>query len=160
LSIFTLLFALTIPIFPVFGKSENMERTLVIFKPDAMEARRVGAILGRFEGAGLRIVAMKMLRLDESLLREHYAHLVERPFFKDIVAFMSSIPVVVAVLEGENAVAHVREMAGPTDSTLAPKGTIRGDFGSDKTHNMVHASDAPESAIAEIARFFSLKEVF
>jgi nucleoside-diphosphate kinase len=139
---------------------KTMERTVVLFKPDAMSARRVGAILGRFESEALRIVAMKMLRLDEPLLREHYSHLVDRPFFMDIVAFMASTPVVVAVLEGENAIARVREMAGPTDSTLAPKGTIRGDFGSSKTRNMIHASDSPESAAVEIARFFSPKEIF
>ncbi|MDR2577031.1 MAG: nucleoside-diphosphate kinase [Puniceicoccales bacterium] len=137
-----------------------MERTLIIFKPDAMEQALVGRILARFEAAHLRIVAMKMIRLDDVLLREHYAHLAERPFFGAIVAYMTSRPVVIAVLEGEGAIAVVREMTGATDPSLAEKGTIRRDFGKDKTHNVIHSSDSQEGARAEIKRFFKADELF
>lgn len=139
---------------------KDMEKTVIIFKPDAMEEGRLGLILQRFESEGFAIVGMKMLRLDESLLRRHYSHLADRPFFGEIVDYMSSRPVVVAVLAGENVIARVREMAGPTDSKLAPKGTIRGDFGHDKSRNMIHASDGVESAAAEIDRFFQPSEIF
>lgn len=137
-----------------------MEKTVIIFKPDAMRLRRVGKILQRFDDAGFRIVGMKMMKLDDAILRDHYSHLVDKPFFGEIVEFMSSSPVLVMALEGENVVARVREMAGPTDSKLAPKGTIRGDYGIDKSQNMIHASDSPESAAAELARFFSESEIF
>lgn len=142
------------------SSEKTMEKTVIIFKPDAMEEGRVGQILQRFEGEGFTIAAMKMLRLDEPLLRRHYAHLADRPFFGEIVDYMSSQPVVIAVLAGENVIARVREMAGPTDSKLAPKGTIRGDYGHDKSRNMIHASDSPESAEAEIGRFFQSTELF
>ena len=138
----------------------NMEKTLVIFKPDAMKQHKVGAILQRFEDAGLNIAGIKMMQLDEPILKEHYAHLADKPFFGNIVEFMSSTPVVIVILEGNDVVARVREMTGPTDSTIAPKGTIRGDFGKDKSENMIHASDSKESAEAEIARFFKPLEVF
>lgn len=137
-----------------------MERTLIIFKPDAIEQGRAGTILARFEAAHLRIAGAKVLRLQEEILREHYSHLADRPFFGDIVAYMSSTPVLLVVLEGENAIARVREMVGPTDSATAPKGTIRGDFGESKRRNMVHASEDKTAAAAEIARFFSLSELF
>ncbi|MDR0339968.1 MAG: nucleoside-diphosphate kinase [Puniceicoccales bacterium] len=138
----------------------EMERTLVIFKPDAVEQGRVGAILARFEAARLRIAGAKVLRLKEEILREHYSHLVDEPFFGNIVAYMSSTAVLLVVLEGENAVIRVREMVGPTDSTVAPKGTIRGDFGESKSRNMVHASEDVPAAAVEIARFFSPAELF
>lgn len=137
-----------------------MEKTVIIFKPDAMRLRRVGKIMQRFEDAGFAIVAMKMMQLDEPLLRDHYSHLADKPFFPEIVEFMSSSPVLVMALEGENVINRVREMAGPTDSKQAPKGTIRGDFGIDKSQNMIHASDGPESAAAELKRFFDDSEIF
>jgi nucleoside-diphosphate kinase len=145
---------------PNFLETGEMERTLIIFKPDAMEKGIVGQVLDRLERARLSIVGMRMLRMDEAILREHYAHLADRSFFPEIVVYMSSRPVLVAILEGKDAVARVREMAGPTDSRLAPRGTIRGDFGKDKTENVLHASDSGESAEAEIARFFAEGEVF
>lgn len=137
-----------------------MERTVVIFKPDAVQKGRVGTILSRFEAERLRIAALKMVQLDETVLREHYAHLASLPFFGEILGFMQETPVVIAVLEGKNAVAKVREMAGPTDSAAAPRGTIRGDFGQDKMRNMLHASDSLENARLEIGRFFAVREIF
>jgi nucleoside-diphosphate kinase len=141
-------------------EEESMEQTVVIFKPDAMAQGRVGAILQRFEEASFRIAGIKIMQLDEAILRKHYSHLTDKPFFGDIVEFMSSSPVVVAVLEGDNAVETVREMTGITDSKLAAKGTIRGDFGKDKSQNMIHASDSVDGAQAEVARFFKPRELF
>lgn len=125
-----------------------------------MEANRVGAVLTRLENAGLRPVAMKMAKLTPELLKVHYAHVSERPFYPALVEFMTSRPVVLAALRGENAIAKVRELLGPTDSAKAPKGTIRGDFGTDSSRNFMHASDGPESAAAELARFFDAAEIF
>ncbi|MGF1530080.1 MAG: nucleoside-diphosphate kinase [Puniceicoccaceae bacterium] len=131
-----------------------MERTLVILKPDCLENRQAGEVISRFEAAGFEINACKMLSLDSGLLREHYAHVADRPFFPEIEAFMSSRPVIALILAGEGVVEKVRDLLGPTDSTKAPKGTIRGDLGTDMMRNVVHASDAPESALIEIERFF------
>lgn len=136
-----------------------MEKTLIILKPDAMEKRLVGEVLGRFERAGFDIVACKMTRLSAALLREHYAHVADRPFYPNLEAFMSSRPVIIAVLQGPGVIAKVRELLGPTNSMNAPAGTIRGDLGTDSTVNVVHASDSPESAAAEIRRFFKPDEL-
>ena len=136
-----------------------MEKTLIILKPDAMEKRLVGEVLGRFERAGFHIVACKMTRLSPALLREHYAHVADRPFYPNLEAFMSSRPVIIAVLQGPGVIAKVRELLGPTNSKNAPAGTIRGDLGTDSTVNVVHASDSPESAAAEIRRFFKPDEL-
>jgi nucleoside-diphosphate kinase len=135
------------------------ERTLSIVKPDAVAKGAAGEILARFEKAGLRIVALKKLRLGQQQAEGFYAVHRERPFFKDLVAFMTSGPVVVSVLEGEDAIARNRELMGPTDSKKAPKGTIRGDFGTDIERNAVHGSDAPETARVEIAYFFNAMEI-
>jgi nucleoside-diphosphate kinase len=137
-----------------------MEKTLIILKPDCMEKRLAGAVLSRFQNAGFDIVAAKLTRLTDALLQEHYAHIASRPFFPALARFMGSRPVLVAVLQGENVIARVRELLGPTDSTKAPKGTIRGDYGTDVTVNICHASDSPESAAVEIKRFFATGEVF
>jgi len=137
-----------------------MERTFVMLKPDAVEKHIIGEVISRLEGAGLKIVAMKMIQLDEKMCREHYAHHVDKPFFNGLVKFMCSTPVVCMVLEGNNAVEAVRQLAGPTDSKKAPKGTIRGDFGTDVQANVVHASDSTESAEKEIKRFFKASEIF
>ena len=126
------------------------ERTLSIVKPDAVEKGKSGEILARFEQAGLRIVALKKIRLTPQQAEGFYAVHRQRPFFKDLVAFMTSGPVVVSVLEGEGAIARNRELMGPTDSKKAPKGTIRGDFGTEVTFNLVHGSDSDESAEREI----------
>ena len=136
-----------------------METTLVLLKPDAVQKSLVGTVLNRFESAGLSISGLKMMRLSEGLLREHYSHLTSFPFFPEIIAFMQSSPVIVLALTGEQAVVKIRELVGPTDSTKAPKGTIRGDLGEDKMRNLVHASDSIENAKAELNRFFSPGEV-
>jgi nucleoside-diphosphate kinase len=128
-------------------------------KPDAVGKGATGEILSRFEKAGLRILALKKLRLSEEQARGFYAVHKARPFYKELVAFMSSGPIVVSVLEGPGAVAKNRELMGPTDSTKAPRGTIRGDFGTDIERNAVHGSDAPETARVEIAYFFNATEI-
>jgi nucleoside-diphosphate kinase len=136
------------------------ETSLILFKPDAIEKNIVGSVLARFQAEGFQIRAMKMMRLDDEILREHYAHIAHLPFFPNIVQFMSRTPVIALVLEGENAVSRIRELLGPTDSKAAAPGTIRGDFGEDKMINVCHASDSTEAAAAEIKRFFKPAEVF
>lgn len=131
-----------------------MEETLIILKPDCMEKRIAGEVITRFENAGFTIIAAKVMQLDAPLLREHYAHVADLPFFPEIEAFMSKCPVMVMILRGEGVISKVRELLGPTNSAEAPKGTIRGDLGTDMMRNVVHASDSPASAIAEKARFF------
>jgi nucleoside-diphosphate kinase len=137
-----------------------MEKTLIILKPDAFAKRKVGATITRFEDAGFDIVAARMLRLDSALLKEHYAHIAHLPFFPEIDEFMSSRPVLILVLQGRKAIERIRNLVGPTNSLNAPAGTIRGDWGSDMMLNIVHASDGPESAEAEIKRFFAAGEVY
>ena len=137
-----------------------MEKTLIIFKPDCLEKKHTGAVLDRFEKAGFSIAGCKMMQLTPDLLRVHYAHVAHLPIYPALEQFMASRPVVVAILEGQNVVARVRELLGPTDSTKAPKGTIRGDFGETKMLNIVHASDSVENARIEIARFFKPEEIF
>jgi nucleoside-diphosphate kinase len=136
-----------------------MQRTLIIFKPDCMEQRHVGNVIGRFEQAGFVIVGCKLTRLAPAILREHYAHVAERPFYPMLEAFMSSRPVIVMALEGEDVVQRVRDLLGPTDSRKAAKGTIRGDFGTDVTVNVAHASDSEANAQIELARFFQPGEL-
>ena len=137
----------------------EVERTLSIVKPDAVAKGATGEILRRFDEAGLRIVALKRLILSDSQARGFYAVHRERPFYGDLVKFMTSGPVVASVLEGARAIAHHRALMGPTDSTQAPPGTIRGDFGTDIEQNAVHGSDAPETARVEIAFFFNAMEI-
>lgn len=131
-----------------------MQRSLILLKPDCIQKAIVGQVISRFEDSSYSIIACKMIQLDETLLNEHYAHVAELPFFPEIAEFMSSCPVLALVLEGENVIQGVRDLIGPTDSTVAPKGTIRGDLGTDRMKNVVHASDSPDSALAEINRFF------
>ena len=138
----------------------SIETTLVLFKPDAVAKRLVGPVLGRFQAAGFDLRGIKMMQLDEAVLQEHYAHIAALPFFPAIVNFMSSTPVVAVALAGENAIAAIRDLLGPTDSKAAAPGTIRGDFGEDKMVNVCHASDSPESAAAELQRFFKAGELF
>ena len=137
-----------------------MEKTFIICKPDAMQKRLVGTVISRFEAAGFDVIACKMTRLSPALLREHYAHVASKPFYPEIERFMSSRPVVMIALQGENAVQRVRDLLGPTDSRKAAKGTLRGDFGTDMMINVLHASDSVENGVAEIARFFRPEEVF
>jgi nucleoside-diphosphate kinase len=136
------------------------QTTLILLKPDAVSKSLSGEVLKRFEGEGFRIRGLKMLQLTDELLKEHYAHIVDRPFFPDVVAFMKSVPVVALALSGEEVIPRVRELLGPTDSRKAEKGTIRGDFGEDSMINVVHASDSPEAAAAELKRFFKDGEIF
>jgi nucleoside-diphosphate kinase len=136
-----------------------MDKTFIIFKPDCMAKSHVGQVLARFEAAGFTIAGAKMIQLTAAKLREHYAHVADKPFYPEIEAFMSSRPVIVAALKGDGIVAKVRDLLGPTDSTKAPKGTIRGDFGENMMVNVVHASDSDENAAIEIARFFDPAEI-
>jgi nucleoside-diphosphate kinase len=135
------------------------ERTLAIIKPDAVEKNAVGAILKAITDEGLRVVGLKMIRLGEQQARGFYAVHKERPFYADLVRFMTSGPVVVAVLEGDGAIARWRKLMGPTDSTMAAKGTIRGDWGDDVERNAVHGSDGPETARVEVSYFFNAGEI-
>lgn len=136
-----------------------MQKTVVLLKPDCLLKNNVGEVIGRFEKNGFKIRACKLMQLTDELLREHYAHIANLPFFPSVADFMKSSPVIAMALEGENCVARVRELLGPTDSTKAPKGTIRGDLGEDKMRNVVHASDSDEAAAAELRRFFLPGEI-
>ena len=138
----------------------SIETSLVLFKPDAVTKQLVGPVLARFQDAGFHLRGIKMMQLDEAILLEHYAHIAHLPFFPNIVRFMSSTPVVAVALEGENAIAAIRDLLGPTDSKAAAPGTIRGDFGEDMMTNVCHASDSVEAAAAEVKRFFKPEEVF
>ncbi|SVC20601.1 uncharacterized protein METZ01_LOCUS273455 [marine metagenome] len=137
-----------------------MEKTLVLLKPDCLVGKVAGEVVARFEKAGYQIVACKMMQLDADILNEHYAHIVHLPVFPDISGFMGSRPVIAMILQGENVIQGVRELLGPTDSTQASAGTIRGDLGENKMRNIAHASDGPDTAEVEIKRFFSPEEVF
>lgn len=137
-----------------------MEKTLVIFKPSAIERALVGRILDRFQSKGLVIAAMKMMMLDEKILREHYSHLVDKPFFPTLLASMMASPVIVMVLQGKDAINVVRLMTGATNGREALPGTIRGDFAMSNQENIIHASSSPEDAVAEVARFFTPDEIF
>jgi len=137
-----------------------METTLILLKPDCVTKGHCGDVLQRFEKAGFRIRGFKMMRLDGELLREHYAHIAHKPFFPELEEFMQSSPVIALALQADHAIEKVRALAGPTDSKKAAPGTIRGDFGVDVMVNIVHASDSPEAARAELARFFQPGELF
>jgi nucleoside-diphosphate kinase len=137
-----------------------VERTFSIIKPDAVAKNAIGQILARFEAAGLQIVAARMMHLSRAQAEGFYAVHRERPFFKDLVEFMISGPVLVQVLQGENAILKNRELMGATDPKKAAKGTIRADFADSIDANAVHGSDAPETARAEIAFFFPGYEIF
>lgn len=136
-----------------------LQRTFSIIKPDAVAKNVIGEITTRFEKAGLRVVASKMVQLSEREAAGFYAEHSERGFFKDLVAFMTSGPVIVQVLEGEDAIAKNRELMGATDPKKADKGTIRADFAASIEENVVHGSDAAETAAQEIAYFFAQSEL-
>lgn len=136
-----------------------VERTLSIIKPDAVAKGAVGAILAVFEKAGLRPIALKLVQLSEQQAKGFYAVHKARPFYGDLVKFMTSGPVVVSVLEGEGAIARNRELMGATDPAKAAPGTIRAQWASDIERNAVHGSDAPETARVEIAYFFNAAEI-
>ena len=130
------------------------ERTLVLVKPDGVRKGLVGEVISRCERLGLAIVAMRMLVVDEDLASQHYAEHVDKPFYAELVSFITSGEVVAMVLEGESAISLVRKLMGPTDPKEAPPGTIRGDFAVEITENIVHGSDSPESASREVSLFF------
>jgi nucleoside-diphosphate kinase len=130
------------------------EETLVIVKPDAVERGLIGEILGRIERKGLRIETMRRMRIDRDLAERHYAEHRDKGFYGELVDFITSSEVVVARVAGEQAISVVRTLMGPTDPAAAPPGTIRGDFGTVITHNLVHGSDSPESAKRELDLFF------
>jgi len=140
-----------------------LETTLILYKPDAVQKKIVGTVLSRFENAGFRVRGFKMLTLSDEILAEHYSHIADKPFFPSVRDFMQESPVIALALEGEDVIAKVRDLLGPTDSTQAAAGTIRGDFGfkdSDaKMRNVCHASDSVEAAQAELKRFFNEGEI-
>lgn len=137
-----------------------MEKSLVIIKPSGVQRCLIGPVIERFQQKGLRIAGLKMMQLDEQILREHYAHLADRPFFPLILDSMMASPVVVMCLEGLDAVAVIRAMTGSTNSRNAAPGTIRGDYGMSGQENIIHASDSPENGLIEVARFFRPEEIF
>lgn len=137
-----------------------MERTLILLKPDAIEKKICGQVITRFEDAELHIRGCKMIRLDPKVLRDHYAHIADKPFYPEVEKFMGSKPVIALVLEGDDVIAKIRDMLGVTDSRKAAEGTIRKEFGVDTMVNVAHASDSPEAADKEIHRFFSEEELF
>lgn len=137
-----------------------MEKTLVIFKPSAIQRGLVGNILTRFQQKGLVIAGIKMMQLDEAILREHYSHLVDKSFFPFVLQSMMASPVIVLCLEGKDAVNVVRLMTGATNGREALPGTIRGDFASSNQENIIHASSSVEDAQIEVARFFKPEELF
>ena len=137
-----------------------MERTLIIFKPSAVERGLVGPVISRFQQKGLIIAGLKMMKLDEDILREHYAHLVDTPFFPSVLASMTACPVIVMCLRGVDAVRVVRSMTGATNGRNAEPGTIRGDFSMSGQENIIHASSSVDDAEAEIKRFFNDNEIF
>lgn len=137
-----------------------MEKTLVLIKPDAFDKHYSGDIIKRYEQEGFRIVAMKLLKMDERLASIHYAEHIGRPYYRDLVGFMTSGPLIAMVLEGENAIARVREINGKTNPAEAAEGTIRKQFAASGRRNAVHASDSPASAKREISIFFSECEIY
>ena len=131
------------------------QSTLLIMKPDAVRRGLVGEILRRVEAKGLRIEEMRTMQIDRSLAERHYEEHTDKPFFGELVGFITSGPVIVAKLRGEQAISVLRTLMGPTDPAAAPPGTVRGDFGTVITENLVHGSDSPESADRELSLFFT-----
>jgi nucleoside-diphosphate kinase len=137
-----------------------MEKTLVLLKPSCVQRQLIGEIVARFERRGLRIAGMKMMQLSDEILREHYAHLVDKPFFPSLAASMQASPVVAMAISGVEAVQVVRTMTGATNGRAAAPGTIRGDYSMSNQQNIVHASDSVENAAIELKRFFRPEEIF
>lgn len=137
-----------------------MERSLVLIKPDAMERGLGGVIIGRLQQRGLKLLAIKMLRMDRALAERHYEVHRGKPFFDDVVAYISSTPIIAGVFEGDNAIEEIRSAMGATDPSKAEAGTIRAEFGVDIQRNATHASDSPENGLREIALYFAEDEIF
>lgn len=131
-----------------------MERTLVILKPDAVARKLVGEILARFEKRNFELSRMEIAVIDRKTAEEHYAHVINEPIYNDMINYITSGPVVIAILEGNRVIQTIRNMIGKTSSFDSPSGTIRGDYGSHRFENLIHASDSEESAEIEIKRFF------
>jgi nucleoside-diphosphate kinase len=136
------------------------EKSLIILKPDCIQRNLVGEIISRFEKKGLKIVGIKMMQVSDVLLEEHYMHIKDKPFFPGIRDFMKSSPVIIMALEGVGIIDSLRIIVGPTKGYTADGGTIRGDFSMSTQSNLVHASDSPEAAVSEIARFFKEDELY
>lgn len=137
-----------------------MEKTLILLKPCTVQRRLIGEVINRIERKGLRIVGLKMMQLDDAILNEHYAHLVDRPFFPWLTASMKSAPVIAMCVEGNSAVTVVRNIVGATNGRKADPGTIRGDLSMSGQENIIHASDSIETAEIEMKRFFREGEIF
>ncbi|MEM8955754.1 MAG: nucleoside-diphosphate kinase [Verrucomicrobiota bacterium] len=141
-----------------------MQTSLILLKSDCVSKKLCGEVIKRFEDQGFKIRGIKMLEMSDALLHEHYAHIADLPFFPKVVKFMQETPVIALALAGDNAVERVRDLLGPTDSTQANPGTIRGDYGfkdgDSKMRNVCHASDSPENAEIELNRFFKPEELF
>ncbi|MGD9143676.1 MAG: nucleoside-diphosphate kinase [Dehalococcoidia bacterium] len=137
-----------------------MEKSLVLIKPDAMERNLATTILSRLEAAGLKLTALRMLHMDKALAERHYAIHREKPFYRDLVDYIISTPIVAAVFEGEDTVKRIRSLMGATDPAKADEGTIRKDYGQDVQRNSTHASDSPENAEKEISLFFNEDEIY
>ena len=137
-----------------------MERSLVLVKPDAMERGLAGVIIGRLQGAGLKLAALKMLHMDKALAERHYAVHKDKPFFKDLVEYITSTPIVAAVFEGEGAIERIRKLMGATDPAKSASGTIRKDYGLSLQENTIHGSDSPENAEIEIGNIFNKSEIY
>jgi nucleoside-diphosphate kinase len=137
----------------------GLERSLVLIKPDAIQRGLTGEIISRIERRGLKILAAKMLQMDKTLAQRHYAIHKGKGFFNDLVSFITSSPIVAVVFQGKNSVEIIRQTMGETDPAKAKPGTIRGDFGVDISHNVIHGSDSVESALKEIELFFSPEEI-
>ena len=136
-----------------------MEKTIVLVKPDGVQRGLIGTVIGRIENKGLKIAGLKLIHVSEELAKEHYGEHVDRPFFGDLVSFITSSPVVALAIEGDNAVTVMRTLMGGTNPQEAAPGTIRGDFGMTIGMNLVHGSDSPESAERELNLFFQKEEV-
>lgn len=137
-----------------------MERTLIIIKPDALQRGLVGEITSRLERKGLKLIGLKMMRLDDAILQSHYAHIVDKPFYKGIEEFMKSSPVIVMAWQGFECVESVRNLVGATNPRQAEAGSIRGDLAIGQGRNLIHASDSKENGEEEVARFFEKSEIF
>jgi nucleoside-diphosphate kinase len=137
-----------------------MEKTVVLIKPDAFQRGLVGRIVARFERKGLKLIGMKMSKISPELAKEHYAHLVDKPFYPGLEKFMTSDPILVFAVEGQEAIEVVRKIVGVTNSRKAEAGTVRGDFSMSTGRNTIHASDSAETARKELARFFKPEELF
>ncbi len=142
------------------NSQSGLERSLVLIKPDAIQRGLTGEIISRIERRGLKILATRMLQMDKTLAQRHYAIHKGKGFFDDLVSFITSSPIVAIVFQGKNSVEIIRQTMGETDPAKAKPGTIRGDFGVDISHNVIHGSDSVESALKEIELFFSPEEIF